>query len=163
MHPPQSLVVSFLLSLVSTLVLSRTGCVLSHRNSSTHRFPRFPPRNMLPRHARFVLSLRCNGHSFLFGFHRSRIGRIENPSCSARGHSCQDISDLILHCPATDSSPLALWLLSVFLRPLVQTLESFLAFGAPWSPAMPSSLGRGRVTTTTLFITSITSSCPQIL
>ena len=42
---PQSLVVSLLLPLVSTLVLSRTGGVLSHRSSLTHRFPRFPPRN----------------------------------------------------------------------------------------------------------------------
>ena len=44
LRPPQSLVVSLLLPLVSTLVFSRTGGVLSHRNSSTHRFPRFPPR-----------------------------------------------------------------------------------------------------------------------
>ena len=42
----QSLVVSLLLSLISTLVFSRTGGVLSHRNSSTRRFPRFPPRNL---------------------------------------------------------------------------------------------------------------------
>ena len=35
-----------LLSLVSTLVFSRTGDVLSHLNSSTRRFPRFPPRNL---------------------------------------------------------------------------------------------------------------------
>ena len=46
MRPPQSLVVSLLLSLVSTLVLSRTGGVLSHLNSLTHRFPRFPLRNL---------------------------------------------------------------------------------------------------------------------
>ena len=46
LHPPQSLVVSLLLPLVSTLVLSRTGGVLSHLNSLTHRFPRFPPRNL---------------------------------------------------------------------------------------------------------------------
>ena len=46
MRPPLSLVVSLLLSLVSTLVLSRTGGVLSHRNSLTHKFPRFPPRNL---------------------------------------------------------------------------------------------------------------------
>ena len=45
-RPPQSLVVSLLLSLVSTLVLSRTGGVPSYRNSLTHRFPRFPPRNL---------------------------------------------------------------------------------------------------------------------
>ena len=44
--PPQSLVVSLLLSLVSTLLFSRTGGVLSHRNCSTQRFPRFPPRNL---------------------------------------------------------------------------------------------------------------------
>ena len=42
----QSLVVSLLLSFVSTLVFSRTGGVLSHRNSSTNRFPRLPPRNL---------------------------------------------------------------------------------------------------------------------
>ena len=49
------------------------------------------------------LCLHCNGHSLLLGFYLSRIGRIENPSCSACGHSSQDISHLILHCPATDS------------------------------------------------------------
>ena len=46
LHPPKFLVVSLLLSLVSTLVFSRTGGVLSHRSSLTHRFPRFPPRNL---------------------------------------------------------------------------------------------------------------------
>ena len=59
---------------------------------------------VLPRHARCVLSrLRCNGHSLLLGSYLSRIGRIENSSCSACGHSSQDISHLILHCPATGS------------------------------------------------------------
>ena len=43
--PLQSIVVSLLLSLVSALLFSQTGGVLSHRNLSTHRFPRFPPRN----------------------------------------------------------------------------------------------------------------------
>ena len=58
---------------------------------------------VLPRHARCVLSrLRSNGHSLLLGSYLSRIGRIENPSCSACGHSSQDTSHLILHCPATD-------------------------------------------------------------
>ena len=46
LHPPQSLVVSLLLSLVSTLVFSRTGSVLSHRSILTHRFPQFPLRNL---------------------------------------------------------------------------------------------------------------------
>ena len=59
---------------------------------------------VLPSHARCVLSrLRCNGHSLLLGSYLSRIGRIENSSCSACGHPSQDISHLILHCPATDS------------------------------------------------------------
>ena len=59
---------------------------------------------VLPRHARCALSrLRCNGHSLLLGSFLSRIGRTENSSCSACGHSSQDISHLILHCPATDS------------------------------------------------------------
>ena len=59
---------------------------------------------VLPRHARCVLScLRCNGYSLLLGSYLSRIGRIENPSCSACGHSSQDTSHLILHCPVMDS------------------------------------------------------------
>ena len=45
-RPPQSLVVSLLLALASTLVFSRTGGALSHRNSLTHRFSRFQPRNL---------------------------------------------------------------------------------------------------------------------
>ena len=58
---------------------------------------------VLPRHARCVLSrLPCNRHSLILGSYLSRIGRIKNPSCSACGHLSQDISHLILHCPATD-------------------------------------------------------------
>ena len=59
---------------------------------------------VLPRHARCVLSrLRCNGHSLLLGSYLSKIGRMVNHSCSACVHPSQDISHLILHCPATDS------------------------------------------------------------
>ena len=46
LHPPQSLAVSLLLSLVSTLVLSRTGGILSLQSILTHRFPQFPLRNL---------------------------------------------------------------------------------------------------------------------
>ena len=46
LRPLQSLVVSLLLSLVSTPFFSRTGGVMSHLNSSTRSFPRFPPRNL---------------------------------------------------------------------------------------------------------------------
>ena len=43
---------------------------------------------VFPRHARCVLSrLRCNGHSLVLGSYLSSIGRIENPCCSACGHS----------------------------------------------------------------------------
>ena len=101
---------------------------------------------VLPCHARCVLSrLRCNKHSLLSGSYLSRIGRIENPSCSACGHSSQDTSHLILHCPATESFRRSLFVDSLSLRPLVQTLGSCPASGAPWSSAMPPSLGRGRV------------------
>ena len=77
MRPLQSLVVSLLISLVSTFVFSRTGDVPSHLNSSTCRFPRFPPRNFaFPRHARCVLSRPpCNGHSLLLSLAESRILR----------------------------------------------------------------------------------------
>ena len=59
---------------------------------------------VLPRYAHCILSrLRCNEHSLLLSSYLSRIGRIENLSCSAFRHSSQDTSHLILHCPATDS------------------------------------------------------------
>ena len=52
---------------------------------------------VLPRHARCVLSrLRCNEHSLLLGSYLSRIGRIENSSCSACGH--QSRTSLISFC-----------------------------------------------------------------
>ena len=99
---------------------------------------------VLPRHARCVLSrLRCNGHSLLLGSYLSRIGRIENSSCSACGHSSQDISHLILALSSYGLfAPLTLWRLSVTLWPLVQTLGSCPVSGAPWSSAMPPSLER---------------------
>ena len=84
MCPPLSLVVSLLLSLVSTLVLSRTGGVLSYLNSLNTQVPSISTEEfVLPRHARCVLSrLRCNGHSLLLGSYLSRIGRIENFSAA---------------------------------------------------------------------------------
>ena len=60
---------------------------------------------VLPRHARCVLSRLCCNKHFLkcLVLYLFRIGRIENSSCSASGHSSQDTSHFILHCPATDS------------------------------------------------------------
>ena len=70
---------------------------------------------VLPRHARCVLSrLCCNGHNLLLSSYLSNIGRIENPFCSACGHSAQD-TYLILHCPATDSLSRSLVGNSLFL------------------------------------------------
>ena len=101
---------------------------------------------MLPHHARYVLSrLHCNERSLLLSSYLSRIGRIENSSCSACGPSSQNTSHLILHCPAMNSFWRLLFGDSVSVRPLVQTLGSCPASAAPWSPAMPPSLGRGRV------------------
>ena len=93
---------------------------------------------VLPRHALCVLSrLRCNGHSLLLSSYLSRIGTIENPSCSACGHSSQDTSYLILHYPATDSAPLVLWQLSVSVGPLAQTLGSCRLLGLRGLPRCP--------------------------
>ena len=93
---------------------------------------------VLPRHARCVLSrLRCNGHSLDIGCYLSRIGRTENPSCSACGH-------LLSHFAL---SSYGFFGCSLFgsLRPR----ESCPASGTPWSSAMPPSLGRSRVTNKT--------------
>ena len=106
---------------------------------------------MLPRHAFCALSrLRCNGHSLLLSSYLSRIGRIENPSCSGCGHSSQYTSHLILHCRATDSLRRSLF---------GDSLSLYNLWSRPWGvarllglhglPAMPPSLGRGRVTTIT--------------
>ena len=46
LRPLKFLALSLVLSLVFTFVFSRTGGVLSHQHFSTHRFPRFPPRNL---------------------------------------------------------------------------------------------------------------------
>ena len=76
---------------------------------------------VLPCCARCVFSrLCCNKHSLLLGFYLSRIARIENPSCSACGHSSQDTSHLILHCPATESLRRSLFgnFLSLYAGPL---------------------------------------------
>ena len=105
---------------------------------------------VLLRHAHCVLSrLRGNGHSLLLISYLSRIGRIENPSCSACRHSSQDTSHLILHRPATDSLRRLLFgnFLSLYdLWPRPWRAARFL--GPHFSTINPF-LGRGRVTTTT--------------
>ena len=97
---------------------------------------------MLPRHARCVLSrLRCNGHSLLLGSYLSSESFLQRLWTLVPGplssHSALSRYGLF--------APLTLWRLSVSLRPLVQTLGSCTASGAPWSSAMSPSLGSGRV------------------
>ena len=57
---------------------------------------------VLPYHACCVIFCLCF-NSLLLSFYLSRIGRIENPSCSTCGHLSQDTTHVVLHCPATDS------------------------------------------------------------
>ena len=103
---------------------------------------------VLLRHTGCIPSrLRCNGHSLLLCSYQFRIGRIENPSCSACGLSFQDTSHYLLSSYGL-FAPLVLWRLPDSLRPLVQTLGSFPASWTRWSSAMFPSLGRGQVTTT---------------
>ena len=110
LRPLQSLVVSLLIPLVSTFV--------SCQYFDTQVPSISAEELVLPRHACCVLScIRCNRRSLLLGSYLSRIGRIENPSCSACGYSYQNTFHLTLPCPAMDSLRL-----SVSLRPLVQTL-----------------------------------------
>ena len=95
---------SFLTSRIHSRLISDWRRTVSSKFVDTQVPSIFTEELVLPRHARHVLSrLCCNRHSLLLGSYFSRIGRIENPSCSACGHLSQDTSHLILHCPATDS------------------------------------------------------------
>ena len=95
---------SSLISRVHSCLFSDWRRTVSHKIFDTQVPSISTEELVLPRHARCVLSrLRCNGHSLLLSSYLSRIGRIENPSCSPGGHSSQDTYPLILHCPATDS------------------------------------------------------------
>ena len=149
LSPPQSLVISLLLLLVSTLCLFsdwRRTVLLKYLDTQVSSIS--TEELVLPRHVRCVLSRLCsNKHSLLLGSYLSRIGRIKNPSFSACEHSSQDISHLILHCPATDSLHRSLFgnslsLYNLWFRPWgVARLQ-----GLHGLPPYPQSLGRGRVT-----------------
>ena len=93
-----------LISRIHSRLISDWRCTISSKFFDTQVPSISTEELVLPRHACCALSrLRCKGHSLLLGSYLSRIGRIENPSSSACGHSSQDTSHLILHCPATDS------------------------------------------------------------
>ena len=92
--------------------ISRTQCCLfsDWRRTVSSKFfdtqlPSISTEELvLSHHVCCVLSgIRCNGHSLLLGSYPSNFGRANNASCSACRHSSQDISHLILYCPAMDS------------------------------------------------------------
>ena len=93
-----------LISCIHSCLFSNWMYTVSSKFFGTQVSPIFIEELELPGHACCVLShLHCNEHSLLLGSYLSRIGKNENPSCSAGGHLSQDSSHLIiLHCPATD-------------------------------------------------------------
>ena len=154
-HPPQFLAVSLLLSFVSTLViflvLEAYGLI---EVSSTHRLPRFPPRNLcLPRHARCVLSrLRCNERSLLLSSYLSR--------------DWQNRESFLQRLTNTRPRTLLISFCTVQLRTLRRSLfgDSLFLYdlwSRPWGvarllglhglPPCPLSLGRGRVNTNRIY------------
>ena len=101
---------SSLISRIHSLFFTDWRRTVSSKFFNTQVPSSFTEELVLPRHARCVLScLDCNGHSPLLSSNLSRIGRIEIRFCSACGHPSQNTSHLILHCPAVDPAPLALW------------------------------------------------------
>ena len=137
LRPPQSLVVSLLLSLVSTLVFSRTGGVLSLQSILTHRFPQFPLRNLCSLVMLAVSSLVCAAMDTAFFYVPISPGLAESRILLAAPVDTRPRTSLISFC-------------TVQLRTLcaahsLATLCLSMTSGAPWSSAMPPSLGRGRV------------------
>ena len=143
---PSSIPCSFSLTFrIHSRLISDWRRTVSSKYFDTQVPPISTEELVLPFYARCVLShLCCNGHSLLLGFDLSRIGRVENPSCSACGHSSQDTSDLILHCPAT----------GLLRRSLFgDSLSLYDLWSRPWGVGrllglhgLPPFLGRGRVT-----------------
>ena len=138
--PLHSHIVSLLLSLVSTLVFCRTRGVLSHLNSLTHRFPRFPLRN--------------------FGSLCPLSSPLQWTQSSIKLLSLALAESRILPAAPADTRPrtplmsfyavqLRILYAAHSLATLCLSTTSGPRPGAPWSSAMPPSLGRGRVTTTT--------------
>ena len=116
-----------LISRIHSSLFSDWRCTVSSKYLETQVPSISTEELVLPRHARCVLSrLRCNGRILLLGSYLSRIGRIENLSCSACGHSSQDTSHLILHCPATDC-----WCISLF----GDSLSLYDLWSRPWGVA----------------------------
>ena len=106
----------------------------SIKNDYLHcQIPSISPEELvLPRSVRCALSrLRCHGHSLLLSSYLFRIGRAETPSCSACGHSPQDLPHLLLDCPESER----------LRRAIFGTSLSFLdMWSRPWGVARLLSL-----------------------
>ena len=136
--PLQSLVVSLLLPLVSTLLFSRTGGALSHQNSLTHKFPRFPPKNLCALSSRSVFSPVFAATNTGFYLALISLGLAKSRIFSEAPADTRPSTPLISFC--TVSYGLfgkSLSLYDLWSRP---------CFWALWSSAMPPSVARGRVT-----------------
>jgi len=107
----------------------------------------------LPRLIRCEFSrLRCHGHSLLLSSYLCRIKRKENSSCSTCGHPLQDLTHLLLDCPASEplrmSGAPSLALLLPFLTS-GPDLGAWPDYWSPWSSSTPPSIGRRSSSTTT--------------
>ena len=139
--PQQCLVVTLLLSLVSTFLFSRTGGVLSHLNSLTHRFSRFPPINLCFYVMLSVISLAFAATDTAFCLAPISLGLAESrilPAALANTHPRTPLisfctvqlqtlgvaRSLAIFCPSTTSVPgsgelLGFWGFMVFRHQLI--------------------------------------------
>ena len=125
----------YLLSLASTLVFFRTGDVLSHIDTSTHRFPRFPPRNLCSLTTLAIFSLvyaatvaACCYAPISLELAESRILYAAPVDTRPR------TSLIILHCPATDSMHRSLFGDSLSLS---RSLSLCDLWSRPWGISRP--------------------------
>ena len=74
---------------------------------------------LLSRPIRCELSrLRCHSHSLLLSSYLYRISRKENSACGACGHPLQDLSHLLLDCPASEPLRKSIFGFSLFILDL---------------------------------------------
>ena len=81
---------------LSSPLFSQIGGVLSHLQSSTHRSPQYPLKNLRSLVTPTVLSLVFAATDTAFV--SSHLSRIENSSCNTCGHPTHNTTHFILHC-----------------------------------------------------------------
>ena len=103
LHPSQFIVVSLLLSLISTLLFSWTGGILSRQSSLTCRFSRFSPRNLCSLAMLAVFSLIYAATNTALCEVLVSLELAESRIRPAAPVDTCPRTYLILHCPATNS------------------------------------------------------------